>query len=457
MYESDTQLIVVLIAVTYLAVLLWMEYKLMQERENSIAAVPAWRSPFLLKHAHFITFVMLCVVPYLACFDPTSTSTDLLVLLTAMAIGKGFAIWNRKVSLSGHTGEIRRIVLDALVPALAFVGSFQPNWEKWNQLYKYHDYLRWTGLFPNPNNFGVVMGVGVVLSVGLLVIRLQGKWCFLRQQTVKTSWRSWAMLSVVCPMVFLGLLKSFSRGAWLGTFLGLIYLGVSLRKLYNAMPVSCKKNVDALRSTFGLNQEAKPLLRKKSVKFAALFAALTLLALLAGFACISARHAEQLILKRTLSVANATDLSWRNRISAYVGALQMINDRPWAGFSWNQYELMYSEYYMDSRLTDGSVISSNSYFMLGIGVGLPALYTFAAYIWLSFAAIQLPRNPDFREKTSENRDSNDDMVGWLVQAETVVCRASAVVLLVGFWFDDGLFLLPLAVVFWTLLELIVPD
>jgi hypothetical protein len=34
-----------------------------------------------------------------------------------------------------------------------------------------------------------------------------------------------------------------------------------------------------------------------------------------------------------------------------------------------------------------------------------------------------------------------------------ICRAGAIVLLVGFWFDGGLFKLPTAATFWILLEL----
>ena len=229
--DAGIQLVVELILVTYLAVFLWIEYKLMQEPENNIAAAPAQRRLFLLKHALFITFLMVCVFSYLTCFDPTSSSTDLLVLLTAMVIGKGFATWNRKVSLAGRIGEIRRLVLDAFVLASAFCGLIQPNWENWNQLYKYHDYLRWSGLFSNPDNFGVMMGVGVVASTGLLVTRLQHNRCFGGQGTFKTNGRYWAILIVACSIACLGLLKSFSRGAWLGALLGLVYLGVSLENV----------------------------------------------------------------------------------------------------------------------------------------------------------------------------------------------------------------------------------
>ena len=38
-------------------------------------------------------------------------------------------------------------------------------------------------------------------------------------------------------------------------------------------------------------------------------------------------------------------------------------------------------------------------------------------------------------------------------ALSTVCRAAALVLLVGFWLDGGLFKLPTAATFWVLLEL----
>jgi hypothetical protein len=52
---------------------------------------------------------------------------------------------------------------------------------------------------------------------------------------------------------------------------------------------------------------------------------------------------------------------------------------------------------------------------------------------------------------SENRKQKAEMaeLDWL----KAVCRAGALVLAVGFWFDGGLFKLPTAATFWILLKL----
>jgi len=137
--------------------------------------------------------------------------------------------------------------------------------------------------------------------------------------------------------------------------------------------------------------------------------------------------------------------------------------------------------------------------MIGISAGVPALFCFVAYVGLCFkgstpapgvagcaarpatgasdtqpglAAAGAPEV--FREGAENNarggRDPHDSGSG--VQCAILsgnfhpfpslperngdvqtVCRAGAIVLLVGFWFDGGLFKLPVAVVFWMLMEL----
>jgi len=42
---------------------------------------------------------------------------------------------------------------------------------------------------------------------------------------------------------------------------------------------------------------------------------------------------------------------------------------------------------------------------------------------------------------------------WTLDSLRATCRAGAIVLLVGFWFDGGLFKLATASTFWILLEL----
>ena len=74
----------------------------------------------------------------------------------------------------------------------------------------------------------------------------------------------------------------------------------------------------------------------------------------------------------------------------------------------------------------------NDYLMLGATLGIPALYCFGMYLWLSLT-----------------RKVKISKLDW----SKTVYHASAIVLLVGFWFDGGLFKLATASTFWILLEL----
>ena len=50
----------------------------------------------------------------------------------------------------------------------------------------------------------------------------------------------------------------------------------------------------------------------------------------------SFRQTEGAVVRRAYSMGNANDFSWKNRAVAYEGAFQMVADRPWLGFGWNQ-------------------------------------------------------------------------------------------------------------------------
>jgi len=143
--------------------------------------------------------------------------------------------------------------------------------------------------------------------------------------------------------------------------------------------------------------------------------------------------------RRAFSSVNASDFSWRNRIAAYEGTLQMMAEKPWFGTGWNQPEPLYQHYYLPSKSTESAAIQLNDYLMLGATLGIAAFFCFVMYVWLSLT------------KKSEigNQRSEISGIDWL----QATCRAGAIVLLVGFWFDGGLFKLPTAATFWILLEL----
>jgi O-antigen ligase len=167
------------------------------------------------------------------------------------------------------------------------------------------------------------------------------------------------------------------------------------------------------------------------------------------------RHFEGPIARRAVSVANANDFSWRNRVAAWDGALQMMAERPWFGFGWNQPERVYDQFYRPSRVPEGAAIQLNDYLILGTTLGIPALACFVLYVLLAFIPQPAPEpapppsaspGPEFRTPHSAFRTQ-------LTLDYSAVCRAAAVVLLVAFWFDGGLFKLATAAPFWILLEL----
>jgi hypothetical protein len=104
----------------------------------------------------------------------------------------------------------------------------------------------------------------------------------------------------------------------------------------------------------------------------------------------------------------------------------------------------------------------NSYLMLGTELGLPGLLFFVAYVGLCFRGRPHFVAADVRRLHLKSAKSEPSHIGCYglagapaseTPALSCACRAGAVVLLVAFWFDGGLFDLPTAAVFWILLEL----
>lgn len=144
--------------------------------------------------------------------------------------------------------------------------------------------------------------------------------------------------------------------------------------------------------------------------------------------------------------------------------MQIMADQPWFGAGWNQPERLYENYYLPPRLTESAAMQTNDYLTLGATLGIPVLVCFCVYFYLSLTKMSEARWP--RQAEDGVRDEGESKGGaqeagescesspvlsfeWLV----ITCRAGAIVLLVGFWFDGGLFKLPTAAIFWILLEL----
>jgi hypothetical protein len=91
------------------------------------------------------------------------------------------------------------------------------------------------------------------------------------------------------------------------------------------------------------------------------------------------------------------------------------------------------------KVIEGSAIEMNDYLMLAATLGIPALACFGIYLWCTLS----------QNHASSGQLFTFSKLDWL----GVTCRAGAIVLLVGFWFDGGLFKLATTSTFWILLEL----
>jgi hypothetical protein len=99
-----------------------------------------------------------------------------------------------------------------------------------------------------------------------------------------------------------------------------------------------------------------------------------------------------------------------------------------------------------------AAIEMNDYLMLGTTLGIPVLFCFGMYVGLSLTGKAESRK---RKAEIENKPSEPALECglWALDSLQAACRAGAIVLFIGFWFDGGLFKLPTAATFWILLEL----
>jgi hypothetical protein len=301
------------------------------------------------------------------------------------------------------------------------------------------------------------MGVGIVLAFGMLIqsyshlkrsVYLFSTEDILCQYFHFKKWTAEPILWFVLTLyaiglggMIAGLINSYSRGAWLGTVLGLSYLIVSggkLKKTENGTLHLTLSPPDREVGIFACNQYVSWLKKNQWSVFVIILSVLVL-------AFWQFRFSECLPVQRAFSVTNANDFSWRNRVTAWKGAMRMMVDRPLLGFGWGRAESVYRDNYCP--LDESAAIETNDFLMIGISAGVPAMVCFLVYIALCF------RSPKPKVQSPKlGIDAASDIGRWAWGTQTT-CRAGVIVLLVGFWFDGGLFKLFTGCVFWMLIEM----
>jgi O-antigen ligase len=368
-------------------------------------------------------------------------SLPALTLLAGAVIGQAIAAFVGFATFRPQPVILRRLILILVIfLALASVWSsdFGPSYTYWS-------YVRWTGPWDNPNLFGLLMGAGIVLAdgMGLRGWKMEGGglktddggW-----QMADSRWKAKFGIIGLCLVVVIllgrGLFHSYSRGAWVGTSCGLGYLIWNYAHLTPAL---------SPRQTGGEGGIIS-LLRKNWLPVTFVLFSVVLLSFW------HFRQTDWHPARRALSSVNAVDFSWRNRVAAWEGDWQIIAEQPWFGTGWNQPEPLYERFYLPPKLTESMAIEMNDYLMLGATLGIPALFCFGMYLWLSLRGEK--DRGSWLWALDAGRDNQRPeteilKIDWL----QTTCRAGAIVLLVGFWFDGGLFKLATGSVFWILLEL----
>ena len=176
-------------------------------------------------------------------YEVAEITPGLLVLLLGMQLALGLALWKEWLWQRGEDDFVVPMLL-ALAATLGLAGMFHPNWSNWNQLYEYRGAIRWSGPFKNPNQFGLLMALGLVLVTGLPVLytlqegknvgRLPDKEA--QERDAYETSRGWIFLLgllilSVALLLLINLVKSYSRGAWLSALSGLSYLAFSWQKM----------------------------------------------------------------------------------------------------------------------------------------------------------------------------------------------------------------------------------
>jgi len=350
---------------------------------------------FSLKDWWLILFLLGALGAFFINFAMVQSAIDAVILLTGITFCKGAKLLLKSGNISNAEAKITinqielqeskvqssdtRKFLIGLI-ALMTISAFW-HLEAANRFYPG---TRWTGLWDNPNIYGMLMGAGLTIAIGFIVDDFIFK--------VKNAKLLWFLYPAVGVMVA-GLFFSYSRGAWVATAVGLLYLAKAHGKL--------KLHWAILGGGVGV-------------------------AVVIIFWHSTADNGSWYLKRLDLSRPSV-----QHRLTAWRGALQMMWDHP-LGVGWNEAVNICDKNY--SPVNDSAAaLATNSYLILGTELGIPALLCFVAYVGLCLRGKGRMQNEEFRIQTA--------------------CRAGAIVLLVAFWFDGGLFNLPTATVFWVLLEL----
>jgi len=418
-----------------------------------LVCIAVWCATFF-----FLTFslndlpLIGLLIAIAAFFVVSRPAMDAITILAGVTLGKGmrFALESGKrkaenppsAGCGARSGEFRtpnfelQTFLVGLIMLLAFA-----SWWHLDMTNNFYHGPRWMGLWNNPNDYGLLMGAGLVLTIGLLAENLKSEKLKAEMekrklfQILKAESRKQKLLVifllVAAGMMGVGLVFSYSRGAWVGTAIGLLYL----------------------------TKQTKAESGKRKAKMIWYLLPIGLLIATVILVCWKTPDTAPWFVKR-LDLSRG---SVQHRMAAWKAGFEMMRDHPF-GVGWNKTVETYEKHYLPPE-NSASAITTNDYLMLGTQIGIPALLCFLTYVWLCFRSprsnghspqlsVHSPQSVDKSEIGNRKSEIDLDSGLWTLDSQLrVACRSAAIAMLVAFWFDGGLFKLATASVFWILLEL----
>ncbi len=231
-------------------------------------------------------------------------------------------------------------------------------------------FYRAYGTFEQPNPFGGYMNLSAFLALGL-ALGLLVAWFQRRQRGADQGFlsplRVWLAFALICALASsLGLVLSWSRGAWLGFLAGLATLALfSTRRVMNGLALM--------------------------MAAAALVGAGLFLGVSAGFGPALAVTDRLGGFREEFSLGDARGVDINNdnysvleRLAHWQAATDMARDDLWTGVGFGNYETAYSDYAL-INFPDALGHAHNYYLNLLAEVGVPGLLAYGVF-WLALIA-----------------------------------------------------------------------
>ena len=375
-----------------------------------IVCLSIWYGSFIFltfcwKDFPLIGLVLIAIVTFFISYSASQPAIDCFMFLAGMTLGKGatFALkadgrWKIAGGESNSEIATRYSSLLTFLIVVVVLLAFSSCWHL-EVARNFYPGTRWTGLWDNPNIYGMLMGAGGILATGLFAANLKFEILIF-----KLGW----VFGIVMGMMLIGLVMSYSRGALLATAVGLLYLAW------------CYGKSTWLFITPGV---------------------LGMVAVIALFWHSTADSAPWYLKRLDLGRPSA-----QHRVSAWRAGFQMMWDHPF-GVGWNKAVEVYQRDYSPPE-NGAAAITTNDYLMLGTQLGWPGLICFVTYVGLCFKKGPGRGATD----TGTPGETTGEPAGG-TPALRCACRAGVLSMMVAFWFDGGLFTLATGSVFWILLEL----